>query len=81
MAKQLTIGFSGCTECGNTFPTDALNHWNLCEECAEDLEIRADLQAEHVDRKLSELPSDCKGSYEWELIRQREYNGWTPETE
>ena len=46
MSKQLQIDFapndSNCSECGEAFPQDALNHWQLCSECVEDLETRAD---------------------------------------
>lgn len=47
MAKQLTINFArehACSECGEMFPAEALNHWELCKECVLDLETLADFR-------------------------------------
>lgn len=44
MSKQLTI--SACSECGDIFPEDDLNHWHLCSDCGLDLEARAEFLAE-----------------------------------
>lgn len=83
--KQLTIDFtsdrSECSQCGEVFPAEDLNHYETCEECVDMLEAAADIRAEHSEKQLSRLPDDCKASYEWELIRPRKYSGWIPNSD
>lgn len=40
-----------CSECGEGFDPDDLNHFDICSECIVELELRADENVARVERR------------------------------
>ena len=70
MSEQLTLNLKPqCSECGESFNEEELNHYDLCEDCCDILETLADLKAEVAEKRMSRLPQDPQVvGYEGELM-------------